>query len=92
MGRTGFSDPYGSWKTAWMSLVSARRLRGLSRVTSAPSKVMVPEATGTSPSTALPSVDLPEPLSPTSATVSPGAMASVTSRSAVNGGLRRPRR
>ena len=84
-----FSDPYGSWKTTWISLVSSRRRRGVACAMSSPSNRTVPAATGTTPSTALPTVVFPDPLSPTSASVSPAAMSRSTPSTAVV--CRRPR-
>ena len=74
MVRAGLSEVYGSWKTTWMSLASARRSLAGQVGDVPPSKRIVPPVTGARPSTARPSVVLPEPDSPTSPTVSPARM------------------
>ena len=51
---------------------------------------MLPPVTGASPSTARPSVDFPDPDSPTSPTTSPGAMSRVTPSRAFTDPAERP--
>ena len=60
----------------------ARQFRRLRLVTSLPSKSTWPLVGFTAPSSARPAVDLPQPDSPTSPTVSPGATAMLKSSSA----------
>ena len=61
----GFREEYGSWKTTWMWLLRARRARPFTWVMSRPWKCTDPDLTAVSPRMALPSVDLPDPDSPT---------------------------
>src|SRR5689334_6195160 len=61
---------------------SARASSGESIVTSRPSKRISPASGGWTPASALTSVDLPAPLSPTSATTSPGNTVKFAPRSA----------
>ncbi len=80
-GMRGFSALNGSWKTIWMER------RAIARVAASmalPRKRSVPEVAGCNPATTLPSVLLPLPLSPTSARVSPSAMAKETSCAALS--------
>ena len=79
----GLSELYGSWNTAWMSRARPRRARPRSRVMSRPPKLIRPPDTGARPRMARPSVVLPEPDSPTTPSVSPGAMARLTPDTAV---------
>src|SRR5215204_4625152 len=76
--RAGLSDEYGSWNTTRRSATT--RLRCLSdiEVMSSPCSLTVPAVGGCRPTTALPIVDFPEPDSPTSPRVSPGAMSKLT--------------
>ena len=87
MVRAGLSEEYGSWKTTRRSATS--RLRCLSGmcVMSCPCSFTVPDVGGCRPRTALPIVDLPEPDSPTTPRVSPGAMSKLTPSTA-GGALR----
>ncbi len=50
-----------------------------SRVMSCPAKSIAPEAAGTRPASVFSSVDLPAPLRPSSATISPSRTSSVAS-------------
>ena len=61
----------GDWKTIWMALSTARGRRVAVGASGLPSSATVPAEGGTSPATTLAKVDLPDPLSPTSPTVSP---------------------
>ena len=64
----GCSDPYGSWNTIWHCLAKPRSMpwvRGL------PNTAMVPLHSLARPAMAFSTVVLPEPLSPTSAKLSP---------------------
>ena len=74
----GFSDAYGSWKI----ICIRRRMRRSSspprRVTSVPSKMIVPAVASTSRITARAKVDLPQPDSPTRPSVSPRRTSSDT--------------
>ena len=92
MVRVGFSEEYGSWKTTRRSAASRLRcLRGMD-VMSCPCSATVPSSGAWSPSTALPMVDLPEPDSPTTPRVSPGAMVKLTrSTAGVDARALRPR-
>src|ERR1700722_6448477 len=64
-----FSQSARSWKTVAMPRSSAAL--GFGKVTGLPLKVIVPPLGGWTPARILTSVDLPAPLSPTSATTSP---------------------
>ena len=69
-------DPKGSWKTMGMR----PRTRRLTRLPCfSPSKTMVPELGGYRPANTRAMVDLPDPDSPTRATISLGATSKVTS-------------
>ena len=69
----GSSDAYGSWNTICISRRSARRSPLSSVVSSMPSNLTEPEVGSISRSTQRPTVDFPEPDSPTSPSVWPGA-------------------
>ena len=84
--RDGLSDEYGSWNTTRSSDVSVLRSLSDALVMSLPCRCTDPALGGCRPSNALPIVDLPDPDSPTSPSVSPGAMSKVTSSTA--GGMR----
>ena len=78
MRRRGLSEAIGSWK---ISCTRWRILRSRSpciAVRSSPSKSTRPDLAGRSCNTARPSVDLPQPDSPTSPSVSPREMARLT--------------
>ena len=64
----GLSDEYGSWKTIWILRWSARERRSGRTL---PSMQIWPLSGCCSPASALASVDLPDPDSPTSASASP---------------------
>ena len=88
--RRGLRDSYGSWKTICSPRrKSGRRLRP-SVVTAWPSKVTVPAASGSRPTAARASVDLPQPDSPTSPTISPRATVRSTPSTARRRWPRRP--
>ena len=70
---------YVSWLTTPTSVVRVRRL---SRRRSRPSIVTTPEVGSCSRSAKAASVDLPDPVSPTTASVAPGGMVKLTPRSA----------
>ena len=81
MSRTvirGLSEAYGSWKTIWMSRRTARICFRLKPVMSSPSKTIVPDVGSSSFMIVRPSVVLPQPDSPTTPSVSPARMPSVT--------------
>ena len=72
----------GSWKIIWIDLRIERSWRWSSWVMSRPWNSMRPPVASISRSSVLPSVDLPQPDSPTSATVSPASTVSDTSSTA----------
>ena len=78
----GLSDAYGSWKMICISFRSARSERLSSVVTLRPWKVTSPEVGSISRRIERPVVDLPQPDSPTSPSVSPGMMSKLTSSTA----------
>jgi hypothetical protein len=87
MESTGFREVIGSWKTteiSWPRICRRRRVEA--RVTSSPSSVMRPAGmvafSGRSCRSALISVDLPQPDSPTTPTIWPSGTVIDTSRSA----------
>ncbi len=83
----GFSDEYGSWKigcTRWRNELSCLPLR---LATSSPSKRMTPLVGSTTLSIMRAVVVLPEPDSPTIATVSPRGIANDTSLTAMKSSL-----
>ena len=67
----GFSDEYGSWKIIWMSRRSGRSRRVGRCVMSSPSKRTVPPVGSSRRVSSRPVVDLPQPDSPTTPSVSP---------------------
>ncbi len=67
----GLSDSSGFWKTSWTVCRSRRARSPRAPTTSTPSTAIAPERTGASPTIARAVVDLPEPDSPTSPSVSP---------------------
>ena len=79
----GSSEPIGSWKMICISLRSAFMRRCGSLVTSRPSNSMRPEVGSTNRSTVRPSVDFPQPDSPTRPSVSPGFRFNETSSTAL---------
>src|SRR5215467_1638591 len=85
----GFSDEYGSWKTPWICrrTLLAVSPRGSSMLD--PRYRMSPPVGLYSPSSKRPKVVLPEPVSPTSASVSPRLIDSDTPSTAFN--VARPR-
>jgi hypothetical protein len=74
----GLSEEYGSWNTICMFRRSLRTRRSGKSVMSWPSSRTRPELGRVRRHTVRPTVDLPQPLSPTSPSVSPGAIAKVT--------------
>ena len=82
MVRDGFSAELGSWKTIWMRRWVARSRRSVS---ACPSKVMPPEVTGTSPTSALARVEFQQPDSPTMPSDAPRSTSRLTWSSAVKG-------
>src|SRR5579862_8508933 len=76
--RRGFSDPIGSWKIIWISRRSGRICRWLYREMSWPSNVIVPDVMSYSRAMDRPSVDLPEPVSPTIPKVCPRLTSKLT--------------
>src|SRR5262249_21904776 len=86
----GFSDEYGSWKTTWTRLRNRRRADAPPSTIDVPSKRMSPDVGRSSCNRSRPSVLLPDPLSPTTPSVSPRAIESDTSSTAtsVSRGLR----
>ena len=84
-----FSDAYGSWKTICISRRNRRSSREETPKRSVDSKWTPPEVGSSSRSSSRASVDLPEPDSPTSPTVSPRLSTSETSSTALT--MRRER-
>ena len=77
--RRGFSEPYGSWKIIWMSRRQRPHRRGATAsVMSWPSNQTEPDVTSYSRVMQRASVDLPQPVSPTRPSVSPGCTSSDT--------------
>ena len=74
----GLNELNGSWKRREVWLRMARKLRWEKSGSGVPSRRISPPDGFTSPSSARPKVVLPEPLSPTMQTISPGRMASDT--------------
>jgi hypothetical protein len=72
----------GSWKIAWARCRKVNSSRPFSSPMSTPSKMMCPAEIGARCSVARPSVVLPLPDSPTTATVSPLARSRLTSLTA----------
>ena len=64
------------------ALVAAEGLRGSGRLTGSPSRLIEPEVSRSCPASSRATVDLPEPLSPTSATTAPRYRSMETSRTA----------
>ena len=83
----GLSDPNGSWKTTCIRRRIARNVVRLASSRRVPSSVTSPAAIGCSASSAIPSVVLPDPDSPTMPSVSPRFNASVALRTAWNTSL-----
>jgi hypothetical protein len=84
----GFSESAGFWKTKPIMARAARSSRLVSVPRSRPATIMLPDSAAMSRATALPSVVLPEPDSPTSPTVWPAGTLSVTRSTATS--RRRP--
>ena len=82
MRRRGFRAAYESWNTICMRGRRRRSARSGVRVMSVPSKLMLPAVGSVSRSRQRPRVDLPQPDSPTSPSVSPARTASDTSSTA----------
>ncbi len=80
--RRGFSEAIGSWKMSCTRRRSRRSRSPLSRTRSTPSKTTLPDVGRKSCSTARASVDLPQPDSPTSPSVSPRFRSKLTSETA----------
>ncbi len=83
MFRSGFSEPYGSWKTGCIRLRSSKSSLPLTLARSLPPTTILPLVASSSFSSILATVDLPEPDSPTSAMVVPFAIWNDTSSTAV---------
>ncbi len=83
MENVGSSEPYGFWNTGWMRRRNAKASLGVNFATSAPSNSTTPEVGSSRPSTMLAAVDLPEPDSPTSASVCPRLSVKLTSSTAL---------
>jgi hypothetical protein len=79
----GLNDAKGSWNTTCMRRRMARRVVRLALSRRTPSRVTLPAAIGCSASSAMPSVVLPDPDSPTIPSVSPRRSCSVAWRTAV---------
>jgi hypothetical protein len=71
----GLSDEYGSWKTACSSRRNGRIAARPSASMRCPRHAIVPAVGSTSRRIVLPAVDLPQPDSPTSPSVSPAPIA-----------------
>ena len=78
----GLSDAYGSWKTICISRRSGRRRRVPRFWIGVPWKTISPAVGSSSRTIVRPSVDLPQPDSPTSPSVSPSLTAKLTSSTA----------
>ncbi len=78
----GLSEANGSWNTTCISRRSRASAAGASSPMLRPSNSTSPALGSISRSSSRPSVDLPDPLSPTSASVSPGCTDSDTSSTA----------
>src|SRR5580765_6245275 len=74
----GLSDEYGSWKTMCISRRSGRSSRREMCVMSLPLRRIVPAVGSSRRTMQAPTVDLPLPDSPTSPSISPGAIVSET--------------
>ncbi len=83
----GESDPNGSWNTTCIRRRIARSVGRSASSIRVPSSVTLPAAIGCSASSAMPSVVLPEPDSPTMPSVSPRFNSSVALRTARNTSL-----
>ena len=87
----GFSDAYGSWNTICMRL-RCGRIAPVSRcVMSSPSRRIVPSLGSSRRNSSLPTVDLPQPDSPTRHSVSPGLIAKLTPSTAFTIAALRPK-
>ena len=78
----GLSDAYGSWKTICISRRSGRSWRAPKSSISCPRKITWPAVGSSSRTIVRPSVDLPQPDSPTSPSVSPSFTSKLTSSTA----------
>ena len=87
--RRGFIDEYGSWKIVWMRLRCGHIAPGFSAVMSSPPSTMRPAVGSISLRMVLPTVDLPQPDSPTRPSVSPLAMVKLTPSTALTAPTRR---
>ena len=87
----GLSEPYGSWNTSWALRRKSCKAAASSANTSRPSNRTVPAVGSISRSTRRLTVDLPQPDSPTSARVSPGATEKLTPSTACTVARGRPR-
>src|SRR5215472_8386102 len=86
----GFSDEYGSWNTPWTCRRTARAVSLLRSRMLTPRYRMSPLVGVYRPSSRRPKVVLPEPVSPTSARVSPRRIVSDTPSTALSVGRARP--
>ncbi|EUD15266.1 putative lipoprotein, partial [Vibrio parahaemolyticus EKP-026] len=67
----GLREAKGSWKIIWISLRVSRRCKSFILVRSWPNQTTSPSVASTSPMMARAKVDLPQPDSPTTPSVSP---------------------
>ncbi|CNT71706.1 Uncharacterised protein [Salmonella enterica subsp. enterica serovar Bovismorbificans] len=74
----GLSDASGSWKIIWISLRTSRHSSAFMPNRSFPSQATLPSVAFTRPIMARANVDLPQPDSPTTPSVSPSYRRSVT--------------
>ncbi len=74
----GLSEENGSWNTIWMSRRRSRSAASLVSVMSLPCSRMRPSSGFSRRITVLPTVVLPQPLSPTTPSVSPALMVKLT--------------
>ena len=86
----GLSDAYGSWKIICMSRRCRRMFSLLNSNRSAPAKRTCPAVASISRSMSLPSVVLPQPLSPTTPKVSPRPIVRSTPSTALTWACTRP--
>ena len=74
----GLSEDMGSWKIICTAKLAALRCAAVMADSGVPSKCISPALASWTPATTLPSVDLPQPDSPTSPTTSPGITCKLT--------------
>jgi acyl-CoA thioesterase-1 len=90
----GLSEPYGFWNTICTLLRSARTRSGLTSTASPPARSSLPPLGFSISAITRASVDLPQPDSPTTASVRPGSIVNEMPPTACRraGSLNRPRR